>query len=146
MAKLNVANLMHDLRTQASRARCRTGFLERAQMRAAHPGEQGLALLGVGSSCGKPAFALPYTLTWTEENTRALEDLAKRYHCYVEYGNVAHLKQYRDDKELAAIQDWKPFGVVYLRAEYTHADELLRDLVQTLQPHDAPAGQERTSA
>lgn len=136
MAKLNVATLMHDLRTHAKHARCRRSFLERARMRAAHESEQGLALLGVGSSCGKPAFALPYHLTWTEENTRGLEALASEYDCYVEYGNVAHLKQTRDGRELAAIQDWQPFGVVYLRAEYAYADELLHDLVETLRPRD----------
>jgi len=112
----------------------RTGFLERAQLRAAYPGEQGLPLLGIGSSCGKPAFALPYPLRWGEDNVLALEALAARYRSYVEYGHLAHLRQTVTDKELAAIQDGVPFGTVYLRAEYGHADAPLRDLVNTLHP------------
>jgi len=143
MAKLNVADLMRDLRTNAGQSLCRAGFLERSRKRAAYPGEQGLPLLGVGSSCGKPAFALPYPLVWTEKNTLALEALARRYRGHVTYGHLAHLRHTATDKELAAIQDWTPFGVVYLRAEYDHATELLGDLVETLRPHDAPSGQER---
>ncbi|WP_102124942.1 hypothetical protein [Deinococcus planocerae] len=145
MAKLNVADLIRDLRTNAGPDLCRAGFLERSRRRAAYPGEQGLPLLGVGSSCGKPAFALPYPLTWTEESTLALEALARRYHSHVTYGHLAHLRHTATGKELAAIQDWTPFGVVYLRAEYDHAAELLRDLVDTLKPQDAPSGQERTT-
>ncbi|OWL95429.1 hypothetical protein CBQ26_11730 [Deinococcus indicus] len=145
MAKLDVAELMHALRKQAGHDRYRAAFLERARLRAAYPGEQGLPLLGVGSSCGKPAFALPYPLTWTEQNLLALEALARQHRSYVEYGHLAHLRQIATDKELAAVQDWTPFGVVYLRAEYGHAQELLRDLLATLTPQTAPSGQERTT-
>jgi|GEM_PF-1420934 len=135
MPKLTIAPLVNDLRLHAKTLRCRTSFLERARMRAELPREQGLPLLGIGSSCGKPAFALPYALAWTAENTLALEDLARRHHCFVAYGNLAHLHHKRTGKELAAVQDWTPFGVVYLRAEYDHADALLRDLVDILAPH-----------
>ena len=46
-----------------------------------------------------------------------------------------------DDRELAAVQDWAPFGVVYMRAEYPQADRLLRDLTAALAPaeHGQPA-------
>ena len=145
MAKLDVAELIQALRKQARHDRCRVAFLERARLRAAYPGEQGLPLLGIGSSCGKPAFALPYPLTWTEQNLLTLEALARQHRSYVEYGHLAHLRQIATDKELAAVQDWTPFGVVYLRAEYGHAQELLRDLLAILTPQTAPSGQERTT-
>ncbi|MCD0161205.1 MULTISPECIES: hypothetical protein [unclassified Deinococcus] len=138
MAKLKVAALMQHLRRHAKHAQCRRSFLERAQMRAAVDAEQGLTFLGVGSSCGKPAFALPYPLTWTEAALDRLEHLAEQHFCYVEYGQLAHLKRRVDDRELLAVQDWTPFGVVYVRAEYPLADALLRDLTVTLQPEDTP--------
>lgn len=135
MPKLNVTGLIDDLKKRTGEDRSRLAFLERARLRAAYPGEQGLPLLGIGSSCGKPAFALPFALTWTEQSLDALETLARQYHCRVHYGHLAHVVHVATNKELAALQDWTPFGVVYLRPDYAHAQELLRDLIAALTPH-----------
>ena len=77
----------------------RLAFLERTQVRAETPTVAGLPLVGLGGSCGKPCFALPYVLTWTDENTRALEALAQNFDCFVEYGVYPHLKQHDGGQE-----------------------------------------------
>ncbi|MFB9991481.1 hypothetical protein ACFFLM_05800 [Deinococcus oregonensis] len=95
----------------------------------------GLPLIGLGGSCGKPCFALPYTLTWTEANTLALEELARDVDCFVEYGVYPHLKLQDGEQEVAAVQDWTTFAMVYLRPGYGRTEELLI----TLRDHLAPA-------
>ena len=78
-------------------------FLERTRVRAQTPTVAGLPLVGLGGFCGKPCFALPYVLTWTDENTRALEALAQKFGCYVEYGVYPHLKEHDGGQEVAAV-------------------------------------------
>jgi len=112
----------------------RTAFLERTQTRAQTPTVAGLPLIGLGGSCGKPCFALPYVLTWTDANTHALEALAQTFECFVEYGAYPHLKLLDGGQEVAAVQDWSTFGTVYIRPGYEQGVELLEQLCQTLQP------------
>ena len=114
--------------------RDRLAFLERTALRADAQQVAGLPLIGMGGSCGKPAFALPYLLTWTDENTRRLEDVAAEYGCYVEYGLYPHLKQHDGDLEVAAVQDWTTLAMVYLRPGYERAEELLGSLAAALRP------------
>jgi hypothetical protein len=113
--------------------RDRQAFLERTKLRGAQQ-VAGLPLIGMGGSCGKPAFALPYLLTWTDENTRRLEDVAAEYGCYVEYGLYPHLKLHDGDLEVAAVQDWTTLAMVYLRPGYERAEELLGSLAAALRP------------
>ncbi|GBF04674.1 hypothetical protein DAERI_020271 [Deinococcus aerius] len=115
-------------------ARDRLAFLERTRVRRETPSVAGFPLVGLGGSCGKPCFALPYVLTWTEENTRRLEELAAEFGCYVEYGAYPHLKLHENDQEVGAVQDWTTFGTVYLRPGYERAEELLVRLAGLLQP------------
>ena len=115
-------------------ARDRLAFLERTQVREEVQTVAGLPLVGLGGSCGKPCFALPYTLTWTDRNTQALEDLAAEFECYVEYGVYPHLKLRENDQEVAAVQDWTTFASVYLRPGYERAEELLVRLSRVLAP------------
>ncbi|ADV65928.1 hypothetical protein [Deinococcus maricopensis] len=115
-------------------ARNRTAFLERTRTRRETPVVAGLPLVGLGGSCGKPCFALPYVLTWTDENTRALERVAEAFACFVEYGAYPHLKLHDGGLEVAAVQDWTTFGMVYLRPGYERAEELLVRLNETLAP------------
>lgn len=114
--------------------RDRLAFLERTALRADAQQVAGLPLIGMGGSCGKPAFALPYLLTWTDENTGRLEDVAAEYGCYVEYGLYPHLKQHDGDLEVAAVQDWTTLAMVYLRPGYERAEELLGSLAAALRP------------
>ncbi|BDP44649.1 hypothetical protein DAETH_46180 (plasmid) [Deinococcus aetherius] len=115
-------------------ARDRQAFLERVKVRAESPSVAGFPLLGTGGSCGKPAFALPYRVTWNEENTLALEEVACEFGCFVEYGVYPHLKLEDGGQEVAAVQDWSTFGTVYLRPGYERAEELLVRLAEVLAP------------
>lgn len=115
-------------------ARDRLAFLERTRVRQATPTVAGFPLVGLGGSCGKPCFALPYTLTWDDQNTQALEALAGEFGCYVEYGVYPHLKLHENDQEVAAVQDWTTFATVYLRPGYDRAEELLVRLADTFRP------------
>ena len=112
----------------------RLAFLERTLIRVQAPTVAGLPLVGLGGSCGKPCFALPYTLTWNDENTLALEALAARFDCFVEYGAYPHLKQHDGGQEVAAVQDWTTFAMVYMRPGYEQGVELLEALKGTLGP------------
>lgn len=118
-------------------ARDRHAFLLRTRVRQEPQQVAGFPLVGLGGSCGKPCFALPYVLTWTEENTRQLEVVAAEFGCYVEYGAYPHLKLHDSDQEVAAVQDWTTFGTVYLRPGYERAEELLVRLAEVLGPGSA---------
>lgn len=122
-------------------ARDRLAFLERTRVRQETPNVAGFPLVGLGGSCGKPCFALPYVLTWTEENTRRLEEVAQEFGCYVEYGAYPHLKLHENDQEVAAVQDWTTFGTVYLRPGYERAEEVLVRLAEALHPERTRAEQ-----
>lgn len=118
-------------------ARDRHAFLLRTRVRQELRQVAGFPLVGLGGSCGKPCFALPYVLNWTEENTRQLEVVAAEFGCYVEYGAYPHLKLHENDQEVAAVQDWTTFGTVYLRPGYERAEELLVRLAEVLGPGSA---------
>lgn len=122
-------------------ARDRLAFLERTRVRQETPSVAGFPLVGLGGSCGKPCFALPYVLSWTEENTRRLEEVAQEFGCYVEYGAYPHLKLHENDQEVAAVQDWTTFGTVYLRPGYERAEEVLVRLAEALHPERTRAEQ-----
>ena len=115
-------------------SRNRLAFLERTRVRQDTQTVAGFPLVGLGGSCGKPCFALPYVLTWTEENTQQLEEVAAEFGCYVEYGVYPHLKLHENDQEVAAVQDWTTSATVYLRPGYERAEELLVRLADTLKP------------
>ncbi|MFC6659811.1 hypothetical protein [Deinococcus multiflagellatus] len=90
--------------------------------------------MGLGGSCGKPAFLLPYLIRWDEENTLALESVAAEFDCFVEYGAYPHLKLHDAGQEVAAVQDWSNMGAVFVRPGYERAEELLRRLWDVLAP------------
>lgn len=111
MAKLNTAALMRDLRPQARHSHGQRGGLECAPMRAAQ--DQGLTFLGVRRA--RLRTAVP--LTWREEHILTLEVLAKRSALSSPPSSRPSGRRV-DGRELAAVQDWPPSGVVYLRAEH----------------------------
>ena len=94
----------------------------------------GLPLVGLGGSCGKPAFALPYLIRWNDENTRALEDIACEFNCVVEYGAYPHHKLNDGGQEVAAVQNCSSVALVFMRPGYEHAQELLERLAEALAP------------
>ncbi|GGM21684.1 hypothetical protein [Deinococcus aerophilus] len=115
-------------------ARDRQAFLERTRHRQQAHEVAGLPLVGLGGSCGKPCFALPYTLSWNDANTRELEQIGADFGCFVEYGVYPHLKLLDGEQEVAAVQDWTTFATVYLRPGYERAEELLTELRDRLAP------------
>jgi hypothetical protein len=40
------------------------------------------------------------------------------FDCFVEYGAYPHLKLSDGGQEVAAVQDWTTFGMVFMRPEY----------------------------
>lgn len=134
MAKLNVGPYVASLKTTPAQVRDREAFLARARLREEVPRVAGLPLVGLGGSCGKPAFLLPYLLRWTDANTRALEGVAAEFGCFVEYGAYPHLKLHEGGQEIAAVQDWANMAMVFVRPGYEQAEEVLTRLAEALRP------------
>lgn len=133
MAKLNVGPYVASLKTSPAQVRDRAAFLERARLRDEVPLVVGMPLVGLGGSCGKPAFLLPYLIRWDEANTRALEDVAAEFGCFVEYGAYPHLKL-EGGQEIAAVQDWENMAMVFVRPGYERGEEVLTRLAEALRP------------
>ncbi|SMB84213.1 hypothetical protein [Deinococcus hopiensis] len=125
MPKLNVGPYVASLKTTPALVRDRLAFLERARLRDEVPTVAGMPLVGLGGSCGKPAFLLPYLVQWNEESTLTLEEVATEFDCFVEYGAYPHLKLNDGGQEVAAVQDWSNMGMVFVRPGYERGEELL---------------------
>jgi len=134
MTKLTVGPYVASLKTSPALVRDRHAFLERARLRDDVPTVAGMPLVGLGGSCGKPAFLLPYLVKWTDDTTLALEAVAREYDCFVEYGAYPHLKLNDGGQEVAAVQDWSNMAMVFVRPGYEHAHELLERLRDALAP------------
>lgn len=134
MTKLTVGPYVASLKTGPALVRDRQAFLERARLRDEVPTVAGLPLVGLGGSCGKPAFLLPYLVRWTAQSTLALEEVATEFDCFVEYGAYPHLKLNDGGQEVAAVQDWSNMGMVFMRPGYERGEELLVRLRESLEP------------
>ena len=135
MAKLPVgAWVMAQKLPGPKQALDREAFLERVKGRVETPTIAGLPLIGLGGSCGKPCFQLPYRLTWNSENLDALEAVAREHDCFIEYGAYPHLKLNDGGQEVAAVQDWTTFSMVFMRPGYERGEELLSELARALEP------------
>ncbi|PNY81681.1 hypothetical protein [Deinococcus koreensis] len=134
MGKLSVGPYVASLKTTPGQVRDAAAFLERARLRDQVPRVAGLELVGLGGSCGKPAFALPYLLRWTPDNVAALEGVAAEFGCFVEYGAYPHLKLNEGGMEVAAVQDWSSAALVFIRPGYERAEEVLTRLAEALRP------------
>lgn len=134
MTKLNVGPYVASLKTGPALVRDRQAFLERARLRDEVPTVAGLPLVGLGGSCGKPAFGLPYLIRWNDQNTLALEQVAREFGCFVEYGAYPHLKLNDGGQEVAAVQDWSMLGVIFIRPGYERGENLLVRLRDALEP------------
>ena len=135
MAKIPIgAWVMSQKIADKKQLRDRAAFLERIKNREEYPSYAGLPVIGLGGSCGKPCFALPYTIIWDDTKLILLEAVAKEFNGYIEYGAYPHLKLEEDSTEVAAIQDWKTFAMIYLRPGYEYGEELLTRLASSLAP------------
>ncbi|OWL95428.1 hypothetical protein CBQ26_11725 [Deinococcus indicus] len=134
MTKLSVGPYVASLKTSPALVRDRQAFLQRTRLRGEVPTVAGMPLVGLGGSCGKPAFLLPYLVHWNEENTLALEGVAQEFACFVEYGAYPHLKLNEGGQEVAAVQDWSNMGMVFVRPGYERGEELLVRLRDALAP------------
>ena len=114
-------------------SRDKEAFLERCKKKYQTVKLAGLDMVGLGGSCGKPAFLLPFTLRFNLKKLEALEALAENFDMYVEYGAYAHLKSKDGDREIAAIQDWINCTVVFMRPSFDTREELLNALSESLQ-------------
>lgn len=134
MTKLTVGPYVASLKTSSALVRDRQAFLGRARLRDTVPVVAGLPLVGLGGSCGKPAFLLPYLLRWTDETTLALEQVGAEFDCFTEYGAYPHLKLNDGGQEVAAVQDWSTMGMIFIRPGYERGEELLVRLRDALAP------------
>ena len=120
------------LRAPRDQVRDRAAFLARSAAKVAAPALAGLPLVGLGGSCGKPAFALPFTVRFDDARCARLERVAAEFGCFVEYGAYPHLKLQEDGQEVAAVQDWTVGTFVFLRPGYERKEALLQALVDAL--------------
>ena len=121
------------LKTGRDKVKDRQAFVERSQAKYSTPTIGGFQMVGLGGSCGKPAFLLPFEIRWTTEKVLALENVAERFGLEMEYGAYPHFKL-PDQTEIAAVHDWLHETHVYLRPSYEHKEALLQALAEALKP------------
>ncbi|MBA2667804.1 MAG: hypothetical protein H0U69_12315 [Trueperaceae bacterium] len=107
-------------------------FLERSAHKSEGPAVGGLPLVGLGGSCGKPAFLLPFVVRFDMPRLERLEEVAARYGMFVEYGAYPHLKLEDGGQEIAAVQDWTNATVLFLRPSFAQKDDLVAAMVDAL--------------
>lgn len=112
--------------------RDRHAFLKRSAGKHDLPSLAGLPMLGLGGSCGKPAFQLPFVVRFDDAKLERLEQVAARFGMFVEYGAYPHLKLEDGGQEIAAVQDWTTLTLVFLRPSYDRKEELLTAISQAL--------------
>lgn len=122
------------LKAARDTVRDRSAFLERCARKADAPTLAGLDMVGLGGSCGKPAFSLGRAVTFDDASLERLEGVAEAFECYVEYGAYPHLKLHDGGVELAAIQDWSVGAFVFLRPGFDRKEELLAAIDGALRP------------
>ncbi len=133
MSNLSLGAFVASLKTSKENVKDRTDFVERSQAKYAAPKVGEFQMVGLGGSCGKPAFLLPFATRFTLENTQRLEAVAKTFDMTMEYGAYPHFKSL-DNTEVAAIHDWLNETHVYLRPSYERKEELLGAIAETLAP------------
>jgi hypothetical protein len=110
----------------------RAAFLARCAAKEAAPSLAGMPLVGLGGSCGKPAFALPRPVRFDDPACARLEAVADRFDAFVEYGAYPHLKLRDGGQEIAAVQDWTVGAFVFLRPGYERKEDLLQAIAAAL--------------
>jgi hypothetical protein len=127
----SLGQFVASLKTSKDNVLNREAFVERSKAKYAAPVLGGFQMVGLGGSCGKPAFLLPFATRFTLENTARLEAVAQRFDMTMEYGAYPHFKSL-DNTEIAAIHDWLSETHVYLRPSYERKEELLQAIADAL--------------
>lgn len=119
------------LKTSKDKVHDIAAFVARSQAKYQTPLVGRFAMVGLGGSCGKPAFLLPFVTRFTLEKVLALEAVAQRFGLQTEYGAYPHFKE-QGGLEVAAVHDWLHETHVYLRPSYERKEELLEALAEAL--------------
>jgi hypothetical protein len=119
------------LKTGKDKVKDGEAFVERSQAKYTAPTVGGFQMIGLGGSCGKPAFLLPFATRFTLENTARLEAVAEKFGMTMEYGAYPHFKL-PDNTEVAAVHDWLSETHVYLRPSYNRKEELIQAIAAAL--------------
>jgi hypothetical protein len=119
------------LKTARDKVKDRAAFVERSQAKYDAPKVGDFQMVGLGGSCGKPAFLLPFATRFTLGNTEQLESVAEKFGMTMEYGAYPHFKL-PDNTEIAAVHDWLSETHVYLRPSYERKEELLQAIANAL--------------
>jgi hypothetical protein len=129
---LTLGQLVGSFKGSRDLVRDRHAFLQRSASKHDLPQLAGLPMLGLGGSCGKPAFQLPHVVRFDDAKLERLERTAARFGMFVEYGAYPHLKLEDGGQEIAAVQDWTTLTLVFLRPSYDRKEELLTAINQAL--------------
>ncbi|MBX3143959.1 MAG: hypothetical protein KF813_09410 [Trueperaceae bacterium] len=131
-ASPTLGSFVAGLKSGRETLRDRHAFLARSTLKGDGPSLAGMPLVGLGGSCGKPAFLLPFVVRFDDARLERLEATAARFGMFVEYGAYPHLKLEDSGQEIAAVQDWTTATMLFLRPSYAHKEELAEAVVQAL--------------
>lgn len=134
---VSLGRFVASLKAPRELVRDRAAFLERSAAKIEAPTIGGMPMVGLGGSCGKPAFLLPFVARFTDAGLARLEAAAAARGMFVEYGAYAHLKLEEGGQEIAAIQDWTQSTLVFLRPSFGDKEGLLREIRDALADDDA---------
>jgi len=136
---ISLGRFVASLKAPRDLVRDRAAFLARSVAKSEGPTIGGMPLVGLGGSCGKPAFLLPFVARFTDASLARLEAAAAARGMFVEYGAYPHLKLEEGGQEIAAIQDWTQSTMVFLRPSFGDKEGLLQEIRDAL--GEPPAGQ-----
>lgn len=131
---VSLGRFVAGLKAPRDLVRDRAAFLARSAAKTDTPSVAGMPMVGLGGSCGKPAFLLPFVARFTDANLARLEALAAARGMFIEYGAYPHLKLEDGGQEIAAIQDWTQSTLVFLRPSFEAKDALLEEIRDALAP------------
>ena len=140
----SLGRFVGSLKSTRDVVRDRDAFLARSAAKMQGPSVAGMPLVGLGGSCGKPAFLLPFVVRFDQRNLAQLEAVAAKRGMFIEYGAYPHLKLEEDGREIAAVQDWTQSTLVFMRPSYPHMDELMLEICSALAPAEANAADPTT--
>lgn len=132
LSTLSLGQYVGSLKASRDQLRDKAAFLERCWRKYDTPSLAGLPMVGLGGSCGKPAFLLPFVVRFDMEKLERLEAVAADYGMFVEYGAYPHLKLEDSGQEIAAVQDWTNATLVFMRPAYEHREGLLLTIQKAL--------------
>jgi len=131
---ISLGRFVASLKAAREQVRDRAAFLARSEAKTSTPTIAGMPMVGLGGSCGKPAFLLPFVVRFDDDGLGRLEAIAQARGMFVEYGAYPHFKLEDGGQEIAAIQDWSQATLVFLRPSYDDKAGLLAEIREALAP------------